>query len=202
MLQQPKIGDVSSYRTDLCQRSLPGTYADRRRKPPPPLAGEAGWGPASAPAEAAAPTPPFVNFAALGAAAGESPSRRETLPQPLPPSATGFTHLSPLARIACPPTVAPDPDPGPSLDCRGSLGGWACSPPAAAIPRAMDGPRLGGRGDKRGCRVSKRSMARAARPAGAPDASRHEMCACGSRRAGGEPNETPPNMSPALSALV
>ena len=62
----------SSMGGALCQRSLPRTYADRRRKPPLPLAGEAGWGPASASAKAAAPG-----------------SRREARPQPLPPSGRG-----------------------------------------------------------------------------------------------------------------
>ena len=37
----------------LYQRSSIGTYADGGRETPPPLAGEAGWGPAFAPAEAA-----------------------------------------------------------------------------------------------------------------------------------------------------
>ncbi len=47
-------------------------------------------------------------------------------------------------------TVAPAPEPGPSLGPGGSFSGRACSPPTAAAARVRDGPRLGGRGDERG----------------------------------------------------
>ncbi len=44
--------------------------------------------------------------------------------------------------IVMAPTVAPAPEPGPSLGSRGNFSGRACSPPATASSRAMDGPRL------------------------------------------------------------
>ena len=67
----------------LYQRSSIGTYADCRRQTPLPLAGEAGWGAASAPAGAA------------GEARQRRPSRREALPQPLPPSGRGARRNAP-----------------------------------------------------------------------------------------------------------
>ena len=70
-------------------------------------------------------------------------------------------HISARSRgIACPQPVTPAPEPGSSLGSRGSLGGSACSPPAAAASGVRDGPRLGGRGDEWG-----RSAARLARQA-------------------------------------
>ena len=44
---------VAAYKSTSYQRSSIGTYADCRRQTPLPLAGEAGWGAASAPAGAA-----------------------------------------------------------------------------------------------------------------------------------------------------
>ena len=55
-----------------------------------------------------------------------------------------------------------------------------------AASRAMDGPRIGVRGDERGAGVTKGTMARPIRPTGAPDTSRSEMCASGSPPGGGE----------------
>ena len=71
------------YEYSLYQRSSIGTYADCRRQTPLPLAGEAGWGAASAPAGAA------------GEARQRRPSRREALPQPLPPSGRGARRNAP-----------------------------------------------------------------------------------------------------------
>ena len=54
-------------------------------------------------------------------------------------SPTGFTHLCPVARRCVTPTVAPAPEPGPSLGSHGSPGGPACSSPAAAASEVRDG---------------------------------------------------------------
>ena len=94
------------------QRSSIGTYADCRRQTPLPLAGEAGWGAASAPAGAA------------GEARQGRPSRREALPQPLPPSGRGARrnapNMSPASRtlVECPGSALPSPNPDSGIGSR------------------------------------------------------------------------------------
>ena len=59
------------------------------------------------------------------------------------------THGKTAAHIVAPDLPAPAQagDPGPSLGPGGSFSSRACPPPAAAVARVRDGPRLGGRGD-------------------------------------------------------
>ena len=84
--------------------------------------------------------------------------RRASIRVPIPPNPSRPGRIQALYQRSltgtdggAAPTVAPAPEPGPSLGSRGSFSGSACSPPAAAASRVRDGPRLGGRGDERGC---------------------------------------------------
>ena len=98
-------------------------------------------------------------------------------PQPSPPRRLPDSHIrSRWPHTARPLSVTPAPEPGSSLGSRGSLGGSACSPPAAAASEVGDGPRLGGRGDERGAEPGVAGLA------SAPDTSPNEMCVCGSPR--------------------
>ena len=53
--------------------------------------------------------------------------------------ATEFTHLACWCFIACPKSVAPAPEPGPSLGFRNCFGGRSRSSPAAAASGVRDG---------------------------------------------------------------
>ena len=103
-------------------------------------------GAACATAEAAAPTPPFVTFAAFSAAAGEtrqgppgsgSGAGSPGGPPPTPPAEpTGFTHLSALAE----PCTVPNRRPGPRA-CRIHTSAFARF--ALHVPHGRPGPRAG-----------------------------------------------------------
>ena len=102
---------------------------------------------------------------------------RERPPSPASPRLRSYRmHTSPPGRVALH-VLKPSPRPpsrGPASVSRGSLGGLACSPPAAAASGVRDGPRLGGRGDESGAEPGVAGLASAL------DTKPNEMCACGS----------------------
>ncbi len=125
-----------------------------------------------------------------------------TVTRPLSP--TGFTHFRLVVWHCTTPTVAPAPEPGPSLGSRGNFSGRSRSSPAAAAAptppsfqfaafRAASGVRAGSP-PSRGRRVG--AKARATRTAGAPQTSRNEICACGR-----PPSRGPASVLAATSAV-